>query len=120
MTLADATFSRIALKCKGALDVIVHSGDRLSSIPVVSILSQVLVFSTIFMTISGYGPAAAAKLRQSCLPCPVACSAGRSLSTRLCARGSIHVFFTLACWSSLFTCQIHMNCHSFRISFCIC
>ena len=67
MTLADATFSRIALKCKGALDVIVHSGDRLSSIPVVSILSQVLVFSTIFMTISGYGPAAAAKLRQSCL-----------------------------------------------------
>ena len=67
MTLADVTFSRIALKCKGALDVIVHSGDRLSSIPVVSILSQVLVFSTIFMTISGYGPAAAAKLRQSCL-----------------------------------------------------
>ena len=67
MTLADVTFSRIALKCKGALDVIVHSGDRLSSIPVVSILSQVLVFSTIFMTISGYGPAAAAKSRQSCL-----------------------------------------------------
>ena len=70
MTLADATFSRIALKCKGALDVIVHSGDRLSSIPVVSILSQVLVFSTIFMTISGYGSAAAAaaaKSRQSCL-----------------------------------------------------
>ena len=69
MMLADATFSRIALKCKGALDVIVYSGDRLSSIPVVSILSQVFVFSTIFKTISGYGPAAAAaaKSGQSCL-----------------------------------------------------
>ena len=66
MTLADVTFSRIALKCKGALDFIVYSGDRLSSIPVVSILSQVLVFSAVFKTISGYGPAAA-KSRQPCL-----------------------------------------------------
>lgn len=61
MKLADVTFSRIALKCKGTLVVIVYSGDRLSSTPVVSFLPQVLVFSTVFKTISGYGPSGCQK-----------------------------------------------------------